>query len=264
MKTCHFEEKIDDLLAGSLEAEAAEALENHLVTCTTCFARWEEASAMVQVLSQASAPEPPPNLLADFQSELTKALASEDDKSPLWPNIQNRARSIFWPGNTTYRVLQAAALLIFGVFIGRQFLAPVPEVVGPPVPAALNQNISTEEIESVQRFFNEAEMLIIQVMNLSYPDAIETEEIEFTQSIAQDMLVRSQTMQEEALELNDMAMLKLLHRMDVLLYEVANLSGEDMPDMLPFIQKMIRDMNIVAEIRLILEETREAIKPFSI
>ena len=243
MKTCHYEGKIEALSNGGLSAKEAALVEDHLVTCDTCFARWESLTPLVSMLSGSDRPEPPPGLLADYQRELNAGLAGLPEKPGLWWRIRQGFESLLQPAGIGWRIAQAAVVLIVGIFLGRQLLqSDLPEA-GPPLPAALQQNISYDEVESVQRFFNEAEVLMIQVMNLGEPGAIEPAEVAFTRELAGEMIIRCHIMQEKAIDLDDMAMLKLLHRMDVLLYEIANLDDADLPDTLPFIQRMVRDMN---------------------
>lgn len=119
--------KITDFLAGELPSAEKQTLTAHFATCQRCGPEFDKVSGVWKDLGQLDAPEPGPNLSKQFYAMLEGYAhgSAEPDVTPL-PRHRGKTSQII------VQCLAAAALLVFGFFLGRKPSSTTPADLNPP------------------------------------------------------------------------------------------------------------------------------------
>ncbi len=146
------------LAYGELETEEERKLKSHLDQCIPCTEELVQIEKLHLLTDKNSAQKPSDQLLQEARMELRAALRAERSRSQSIPDkIRNWIPSIGY-------ALGAAAMLVFGVFIGNRAADPAP---GPDVTTAVKQ-----ETEMPQN---------MQITNVKFEDADASDgQIEFS------------------------------------------------------------------------------------
>ena len=124
-------EQIPKLLAGRLDKAARENLVEHLETCANCRTEVAELNAVWRALESIKVAEAEPGMKARFMEvlEAYKAGAGQVVEMP-----KPKARGGWFGGmHPAWQAGMAAALLIGGVFVGREAARPPGNTPGPEV-----------------------------------------------------------------------------------------------------------------------------------
>jgi len=113
-------ERLAEYLAGSLDANLARELEQHVASCAECQAEYAGVEPLWQALGQIPAPPIPSNRMRERFSAMLVAERASADRRPASRQDRGRPwRPVFWPGEPLVQMALAASLLIVGFLAGR-------------------------------------------------------------------------------------------------------------------------------------------------
>ncbi len=133
MNCSRVQDSFIDYQDGSLPADAAAQLRDHLASCPTCQREWSALQEITRKLDALPANEEPgPRLREQFYAMLETHQREADAPSPfaLARGRIDRFFAALLPAQPARQFALAVALLLGGLFAGRQFLAQ-PAVVAP-------------------------------------------------------------------------------------------------------------------------------------
>ena len=133
MNCSRVQDSFIDYQDGSLPADEAAQLRNHLASCPTCQREWSALQEITRKLDALSTEvEPGPRLREQFYAMLETHQREADAPSPfvLARNRIDRFFAALLPAQPALQFALAVALLIGGLFAGQHFMAP-PAVVAP-------------------------------------------------------------------------------------------------------------------------------------
>ena len=133
MNCSRVQDSFIDYQDGSLPADEAAQLRNHLASCPTCQREWSALQEITRKLDALSTEvEPGPRLREQFYAMLETHQREADAPSPfvLARNRIDRFFAALLPAQPALQFALAVALLIGGLFAGQHFMAS-PAVVAP-------------------------------------------------------------------------------------------------------------------------------------
>ena len=262
MKPNEFEQKLMRYLDGELSAPELEGFEEELHQAGYSKDNLEEFTNLHIALQQHPQPEPPKGLLKQYHTSLQKRFAPESRWDSFMRFVSSVADMLVWERSPWFRFAEVAVFIVVGIFIGNLFFTPgAQKIIVQPASPGMNdrgvinfiQPISQVDRERLQRYFLESEILLLQIVNSSDPEAIDPAEFEFSKEIAENLLLKTAITQEKAIQLNNVYALRFVSRMEILLHEIANLSEEELYDALPIMQQIISDTNLLMEVKTLQE-----------
>ena len=133
MNCSRVQDSFIDYQDGSLPADEAAQLRNHLASCPTCQREWSALQEITRKLDALSTEvEPGPRLREQFYAMLETHQREADAPSPfaLARSRIDRFFAVLLPAQPALQFALAVALLIGGLFAGQHFMAS-PAVVAP-------------------------------------------------------------------------------------------------------------------------------------
>jgi len=136
-------QRFAEYLAGSLDADVARELEQHVASCAECQAEYAGVEALWKALADVPVPAVPSNRMRErFSAMLAAERASADRRPASRPDRGRTWKPTFWPGEPLVQMALAASLLIIGVIAGRAL--PSRQVQQAPVPSTEIAEVRTE------------------------------------------------------------------------------------------------------------------------
>ena len=128
-------EKIPECLAGRLDPATREKVIDHLDTCSACRAEVAELGVVWRGLEAMSEPEPSQALRARFRETLAAYEEGYQDAQ------RRQAMAVppkkwwagWWPSQPAWQMALSAALVVAGIFGGRQLWTPQPAAPSPEI-----------------------------------------------------------------------------------------------------------------------------------
>ncbi len=262
MNLREFQEKLPRYQNGGMSAEEAAAFEKALQT-------WEEElrdSGLEQTLRRRRRPDPPPALLHAYHQALQAKFPPPRTVPTPAGIIGTVWDFLFARRGAGVRLAEALVILVMGIWIGRSFFMPAEHrpQTAEPVPVAPQfylRGITQEELQKMDAFFVDSEMLLLQIANLSTAEDVVADEVAMIRKMARRLLPKTALMKEKSVRYNDLQMLHFLSRLEILLYEIANTDPDEMVESLAFIQEMFRETGIIQEARMLQEIYRSDAVP---
>ena len=126
MECAKVREKLPDYLTDTLDELSKTALQTHWNTCPTCQQEADSLKGIWTKLGSIPTEEPSPRVRARFEAMLEayqEGLANADP-GPRWHETLNEWIAGWWPSQPLIQLSSAMALLIVGLVVGAQFMAP--------------------------------------------------------------------------------------------------------------------------------------------
>jgi len=120
-------DQFTDYLIETLEEPKRSQVQQHLISCAACRAEAEGLKAIWTRLGSIPGEQPGPNMRARFEVML-EAYRHGLDNAPSsnWWRNANEWMARWWPAQPVLQFGLAAALLVAGVAVGRQYQQPAP------------------------------------------------------------------------------------------------------------------------------------------
>jgi len=156
MNCTRVQDSFIDYQDGSLPPDEAAALRTHLASCPTCQREWSALQEITRKLDTlAGEPEPSPRLREQFYAMLETHQREADAPSPfaLARSRLDRFFAALLPAQPALQFSLAVALLVGGLFAGRQYLAK-------PAPAAPADDTAKAELAALKAQVNSMGQLV--------------------------------------------------------------------------------------------------------
>lgn len=165
--------------------------------------------------------------------------------------IKETIESIFWERSLSFRIAEVIGLILVGIFIGWYIFYPQTEInqSNNLNPDYFTKPISKSEVEYINYYFQAAEFLLLEIKNIDINTQFNKTDIEFNKSIAQKLLIKTFIIHEIALRQNDPQILRFLSKMELLLYEVSNVSSEELSQSMDAFHVIIDDSRLLDDAR---------------
>ncbi len=229
------EHQIVDALFGDLDAAGWADLQQHLDSCSACAAEFQEMQQTLAVTAQV----PEPELPASYWSEYNERLAARIEAARpfghltrLRDEIRNRLAPLFMPRPSVIQWGGALALVLLGVFIGRQWQNEPAVIPAQPTPGQVDAALQTVQLtEKTREYLDRSKILLLGLVNFD----IEEDDPSFF-NLPQQQALASELVQEAALlktELNEsreQQLSALIEDLELILLQIANLEmQQDVP-----------------------------------
>lgn len=250
--------KIKNLFDGAycneLDEEQKNFFKNHLKDCSNCRSEYDEMTTMLNFMKKKVRIDHGPAFwnsywerLADrMKKEEVLPLRSEKKRRNLFPTLHFNLKWVF-------QAAAAVALLIFGIFIGREIFPPAagPDTRTDRQPLLASRKGSTEElIYRTRHFIDRSRLILLAVVNFD-PETEDTYTLNFPyqQEVSKELVQQARSIKNDLDDSGQRRLKDLVNDLEVILLQVANLDhGSDLSAI-----ELIRDG---AEIRGVLFKIR--------
>lgn len=246
MKSCKFEKLLADYLQGELAAATRHELEVHLETCEHCAARLEELADIHHILSARLRPEPPKELVRDYNNYLRKYFPSKTSPSVIIGKLGRRWNAFVHSQQIAVRLAKGFALIIVGIFIGKYIF--IPSVETPKVETVAQSPayaITPTDLKLMNDYFVKSEILLLAIENWQSNAKSDSTDLLFDKNIAQNLLLHSQLIHQKAAQLYDSDLLSFLNRMEMLLLEISNVDNKELFQVFKEAKNIIKETNLL-------------------
>jgi hypothetical protein len=118
--TCgDYQERFSDYLAGEMDDDQRNALDEHLAGCMDCRLHFEEVKTVWKELGALPEREPSPSLRSGFYAMLAREKYRQEEKSSFSERFGSWIASL-WPRRPAYQFAMAVVFLAVGLFAGSQ------------------------------------------------------------------------------------------------------------------------------------------------
>lgn len=249
------EHQIVDALFGDLDAAGWADLQQHLDTCAGCAGAFQGMQQTLDVTAQMPVPEVPADYWASYYGRLEARMQAAQPFAHVgaaWTTIRTKLAALFVPRRGVMQWSAALALVLLGVFIGRQWqdnpvdgpLAPVPAQVDPLLqPAQLT--------EKTNQYLDRSKVLLLGLVNFD----IEEDDPAFI-NLAQKQVLANELVQEAALLKNELAenreqqLSALVAELELILLQIANLEMQQDVPSIELIQRGVDSGALLMKINL--------------
>ncbi len=205
-------------------------------------------------------PTAPPEVLRQYHRELSSRFTPSQHRfswRDLWLSVEDFFAKNYYPW---VRFARIAALLVIGILIGRTFIfapkhrsVPAPRHVFKSAPGVFFHDVTAAERQQANEFIVDSEMFLLQLSNWNDENMPEVDEFAANQEMARKMLHKTLLMKEKAVRTDDLQLLHFISRLEVLLYEIANLETDELFASISFLQEMIDETGLLKEARQLHE-----------
>lgn len=256
------EHQIVDALFGDLDAVGLNDLQQHLETCAGCTASYQQMQETLAITSQLSEPEMSDVYWETYYERLEERMASESDR----PVLQNRwAQFVNWleralvPNPDVLRSLlqpalrwsTALALVLVGVFIGRQWGGDDIPVEG-PIAVATDPMLTTVQLsEQTHQYLDQSKVLLLGLVNFDVgEDDPAFINLAQQQKVAGELVQQAAFLKEELNENREQQLSALVEELELILLQIANLEiQQDVPS-IELIQRGVDRGSLLLKINL--------------
>jgi hypothetical protein len=149
----------------------------------------------------------------------------------------------------------AAALLILGVFIGREIFPPAAGPgtdTGQPAVYAARQGAPEEVIRRTRHFIERSELMLLAIVNFD-PDSEDyyTLDLPFQQQVSRELVQQAGSIKTGLKASGQKRLQNLIDDLEVILLQVANLDPGQNRSAVSFIKDGVKNRGILFKIRLI-------------
>lgn len=256
MKSCRFENYFADYISGELDKNEILSFQAHLDCCSTCPKRLDEFYEIHNILNKRKRVKAPSELLTNYHKTLKQKFSNHKIGSNWKQQIGRFIQSVFWERSLRLKIAEVVSLIFIGIIIGWFIFTPQPAPL-----INVNGNIeyfsapiSKAEVEYISYYLQAAELLLLEINNIEINSPINKSEIEFNKTIAQKLLIKTFIIHEIALRQNDPKILRFLSKMELLLYEVSNVSAKELDQSIDIFKVIINNSNLLDDARKFQKE----------
>jgi len=248
MKKCQFKNELDEYVEGSIDSKTRYELEHHLRECPACSQQLAGLQRVHRLLQNRQRPEPSLELLYNYQTSLekyfpvkTRFAIVKEWITTTWQNVQD-----YHP--VGLRIATAAALIIFGIFIGRLiFYTPTNEILNNQQTDLVVIKLDPEDLKLVSDYFVQSEILLLAIKNAPDEGSAIPSEFTLDKKLAQELLRKTLFIQEKAALLNNESLLTYLNQIEFLLLEISNTDDQEIISVFKQIRQVINATRLLYE-----------------
>ncbi|MFK7844664.1 MAG: hypothetical protein AB8G77_05130 [Rhodothermales bacterium] len=258
------EHQIVDALFGDLDAAGHNDLQQHMETCAGCTASYRHMQQTLAITSQVPEPEMSDAYWDTYYERLEERMASAPNSSGLqnqWAHLVSWLENALIPRPAVLRpYLQPAlrwsaalALVLVGVFIGRQFggeNAPVP--AEGPLAVETDPMLTTVQLsEQTHQYLDRSKVLLLGLVNFEVgEDDPAFINLAQQQEVAGELIQQAAFLKEELTENREQQLSALVEDLEMILLQIANLEiQQDVPS-IELIQRGVDRGSLLLKINL--------------
>jgi hypothetical protein len=247
MSSCNQKHFTVDYFFDELTDDQKLKYENHLKRCELCQQHLDALKGTATAVKRFQRQQPDKKFLKNYHRQLQEQFSSEKKRTPIIDKVIDifiRRPSI------AIRIAEAVALLVVGVFIGRNFVWQSEFLRTPLSQYQNNYQILNEDL-LLKNYLRETEMVLLDVSNL---DPVEDQKIIFNliQSTKyRYLLQKTALLKNQAYELEDQQLIELLNRVELILLELCNLEEQVSPAAIDEIKQQLKRSYLLMEIKSI-------------
>ncbi len=260
MKACTSKEHlIVDALFGDIDAAGLEALQTHMATCKGCAGAFQEMQQTLDLTSQVAEPVVTEDYWDTYYERLQHRMAEEAlPQRNTWVTLKNWLNSNFVPRPAYAQWGAALALVLLGIWIGRQWSPSIIEGPantlagnteqlpgGDPAlqPAALN--------EKTQQYLDRSKVLLLGLVNFDVnEDDPSYINIAQQQRVAGELVLEGAVLKEELDDNHEQQLSALVEELEMILMQIANLEMQQDVPSIELIQRGVDQNAILLKINL--------------
>ncbi len=236
--------------AGKMSPEEQHLFEETLrIIETSDFG--EDFTSTIAQLKQHRFSEPPPAVMQAYRSYLANIFSIEEKPVVTTP-LKVRWGQVF-AARPVLRYWQLAAVLLLGLFIGRWMWQPgtvtQEAAIISPQPLLQIHDINSKDWQNLQKFLMNSEMVLLEIDNMPEGVSNDSEMLNQQVDMSKTLLTMIPVAEQIGVQMNDIKFVRFLGRLEMLLYEVANLSQTDYATEINMIQSILRDSGLLFECR---------------
>jgi hypothetical protein len=251
---CDFEKYLVEFIAGDLNPELQTEVEFHLSSCENCAKQLEAFESLHQILLLQPEPEPPAEIVLEYNQTLTQIFAPE----PYLVRLKNWILTIFehffqhQPFGA--RLVKAMALVVIGIFLGKLIFAPGNQHIVPSAETKITTvTFDTAELREMSDFFITSEMLLLSIINTNQNEDTEIDEMDLNRALADRLLQKSALIHQKTQPLQNQALNSYLNRLEFLLIEISNMDPGEIKESFQSIHESIENSQMLPETKRIQE-----------
>lgn len=246
MNQCRkYRKMMSDMADGRIEGAAQPDFDEHLHSCSACTDEFQQIRDTVQHMRARIPREPDEHFWNGYWSSLSARMAAQEvaAKQPRW---QTRIRDVFTqPFRVPMRLGLGGALLLVGIFIGREFTAaPVAETVEASDNRLIMQAAVSPRFEDhFQRYLERSTILLLSLKNLR-PDCNIDNGLDLVhqQRISRELLRETAALKSELAERNESRLHDIVSQLEAIMVQISHLDADyRLCDVKP-IQNNVKDL----------------------
>lgn len=235
MKTCRFKNKIIDYLYGELKGIELDEFKNHMDTCCYCSEFLHNFLYTKQLLSKKIRPQPQKSFLNYYHQKLKEIYHNDNIINR---RLQKIIQNVIIRPSIAVRLAKIAVILILGIFIGKSLnRTEIP-------PRMVSRN--NAETRFLKNYLFETELLLLEISNC---DREQDLKFLLSNNNCKTLLQKTLFLKEQAKKYNNIRLLDLLDRLEIILLESANMDDSDSAEQLNYVRKNIKDWHIFVELK---------------
>ena len=241
---CNFEKYFEGYFNGDLAPVEDMALQKHLLTCSKCRNRIDILYTVHTALKSYRRQQAAPALLDSYHRQVDLSYTGETFLQKISLFIHRFTDT----GILSIRIAQITTLIVIGVIIGWLVFTPAEPriIVQNSDPYQTSRPVSSVDIDYVYYYLLASEMILLEITN-----SVDQPEFYIDRELAHKLLIKTFRAHEIALKLNNTRMLSFLTRMEFLLLEASNLSDEEIHDALDTLRMMIKEAELLREVKIL-------------
>lgn len=238
---CSREESLLEYLDKNLSSHKLSEFEQHLRDCSICRDSLEEMEQIGELLTSREREQPTTAFLSQYHSSLGKMFTPAH--TPARDKLTELLNRIIFPKPTGFRIAQAVALLAIGIFIGSAFLDfDGVETTFPTGSDIVVLSVTPEDADYMSTFLTKSEILLLAVVNTD-----DGSDLSFNKSMAQNLLLQTDTMAEKISQVDNQSMEVFLNRLELILLEMSNMDLQSGVYNLAELREKISEKQMLAE-----------------
>ncbi len=259
---CKYSHLLPLFLDGGMSNSEHDDFTSHLDECKDCSESLNGLTSIEQMLEQYNRQEPLVEILYAYQTRLAKHFPITNRFVAAWRRISNSWNWIWDYHPRMMTIARASAFVFIGVLIGRfVFYTPVNE----PEMLASNAEImilapDSKDVHLVNEFFTQSEILLLAIKHTDEnSSAQQTSDLKFEKQLAQNLLFKSQQLQENMIVLQDQELKAFLEKLELVLLEISNTEDSEIRYIFTELKKIINNTKMVNQSKQIQKKIEKLI-----
>lgn len=274
-----YEALIADALFGELSPEDRAEFERLMSEDDDFQTLFEEMRATLDVMDRRERRDPGSAYWEGYWERLQARMAGESGGSADMTAATERSSQTWWrrrvleAGATSWaiRAAAAAAILVAGMYMGRTFFAPSPqvamvpadstadaggsEVVAPETaPSPVFRDAGDVQLASAddraRRYVEKSRVLLLALVNTDPNDEAYSSSMQGHQKRSRALVAEASSLKEELDSPKQQRLRELVDELEKILIQIANLEAEENPEEVEFIKGRVNDHDVMLKINL--------------
>jgi len=230
---------------GELDSPKKKFFDDHILVCKKCKSQFEEMEAVLQFTGKRVRPEPPEEFWDSYEKKLTRRIEIENEKPERRFKVTPK-----W----AYQAAAAVALIIIGVFIGRELFSPS---ISGLQHASRQSDIATSQqpeitiVNRSQAYIDRSKLILLALVNfdpsIEDPYALD---LPYQKQVSRELVEEASFLKKELAESDQERLENLVAGLEIILLQIANLESERDFEAIELVRDGINKRGILMEINL--------------